>query len=74
MGRERRGIDTFVIATGTMFAKFVIPVMTRSHELVPVGEVDTAPEALVWDGPDPDDDNRRPEPFLRPRSPSRSIR
>lgn len=38
------------------------------------GEVDIAPETLIWDGPDPDDDNRRPEPFLRPRSPSRPIR
>ena len=38
------------------------------------GEVDIAPETLIWDGPDPDDDNRRPEPFMRPRSPSRSIR
>ena len=37
------------------------------------GNVDIAPETLIWDGPDPDDgDNRRPEPFLRPRSPSRS--
>ena len=38
------------------------------------GEVDIAPETLIWDGPDPADDGRRPEPFLRPRSPSRSIR
>jgi hypothetical protein len=37
------------------------------------GNVDIAPETLIWDGPDPDDDyDRRPEPFLRPRSPSRS--
>jgi len=34
------------------------------------GEVDIAPETLIWDGPDPDDDDvRRPEPFLRPTSP-----
>ena len=26
-----------------------------------------APETLIWDGPDPDED-REPEPFLRPRS------
>ncbi len=38
------------------------------------GEVDIAPETLIWDGPDPADDSRRPEPFLRPRSPSRSSR
>ncbi len=36
------------------------------------GEVDIAPETLIWDGPDPADDSRRPEPFLRPRSPSRA--
>lgn len=37
-------------------------------------DVDIAPETLIWDGPDPADDGRRPEPFLRPRSPSRSRR
>ena len=36
------------------------------------GDVDLAPETLIWDGPDPkDDDPRRPEPFLKPRSPHR---
>ena len=34
------------------------------------GEVDIAPETLIWDGPDPaEGEGRRPEPFLRPRSP-----
>ena len=34
------------------------------------GNLDIAPETLIWDGPDPaDDDSRQPEPFLRPRSP-----
>lgn len=42
--------------------------------LVWPGEVDIAPETLIWDGPDPADDGRRPELFLRPRSPSRSTR
>ncbi len=37
-------------------------------------EVDIAPETLIWDGPYPTDEARRPEPFLRPRSPSRSAR
>ena len=37
------------------------------------GNLDLAPETLIWDGPDPDDD-RRPEPFLRPRSPGHSTR
>src|SRR6478609_11828358 len=38
------------------------------------GNLDLAPETVIWDGPDPSDDSRRPEPFLRPRSPSRSGR
>jgi hypothetical protein len=30
------------------------------------GDVDIAPETLIWDGPYPaDEDARRPEPFLR---------
>lgn len=33
------------------------------------GEVDIAPETLIWDGPDPKDSHRRPEPFLRPGKP-----
>ena len=37
------------------------------------GNLDLAPETLIWDGPDPDDD-RRPEPSLRPRSPGASTR
>lgn len=37
------------------------------------GNLDIAPEMLIWDGPDPVDESRRPEPFLRPRSPSRSV-
>ena len=36
------------------------------------GDLDIAPETLIWDGPDPVDGSRRPEPFLRPRSPGRS--
>jgi len=36
------------------------------------GEVDIAPETLIWDGPDPaDGSTRRPAPFLRPRKPPR---
>ena len=38
------------------------------------GDLDLAPETLIWDGPDPDDASRRPQAFLRPRSPSRSTR
>ncbi len=37
--------------------------------LVWPGGVDLAPETVIWDGPDPDDE-RAPEAFLRPRGPS----
>jgi hypothetical protein len=34
------------------------------------GDIDIAPETLIWDGPYPDDEaSRRPEPFLRPQPP-----
>jgi len=39
--------------------------------LVWPGDVDIAPETLIWDGPDPADGSRRPERFLQPRRPSR---
>lgn len=36
------------------------------------GDVDLAPETLIWDGPDPaEDDVRFPAPFLRPQKPQR---
>lgn len=38
------------------------------------GNLDIAPETLIWDGPDPVDDGRRPAPFLRPHSPSHLTR
>ena len=39
------------------------------------GDVDIAPETLIWNGPTPADEaTRRPERFLRPRSPSRLTR
>jgi hypothetical protein len=38
--------------------------------LVWPGDIDLAPETLIWDGPSPvDETGRRPLPFLRPRSP-----
>ncbi|MBF8291064.1 MAG: hypothetical protein HW391_2032 [Chloroflexi bacterium] len=37
--------------------------------LVWPGEVDIAPETIIWDGPDPSDVGRRPERYLRPRRP-----
>jgi Protein of unknown function (DUF2442). len=33
------------------------------------GEIDIAPETLIWDGPAPKNGDRRPEHFLRPRKP-----
>jgi hypothetical protein len=33
------------------------------------GNVDLAPETVIWDGPPPSDPNRRPAPFLRNRVP-----
>jgi hypothetical protein len=33
------------------------------------GEVDIAPETLIWDGPDPKDQDRQPAQFMRPRRP-----
>jgi len=37
------------------------------------GDVDIAPETLIWDGPyPPDEATRRPEPFLRPQKPPRN--
>ncbi len=39
--------------------------------LVWPGNVDIAPETLIWDGPSPEDESaRRPEPFLRPQPPA----
>jgi len=38
------------------------------------GNIDIAPETLIWDAPDPADHTERPKPFLRPRSPSHSSR
>lgn len=37
--------------------------------LVWPGEVDIAPETLIWDGPAPKDEARRPAKFLRPQRP-----
>lgn len=36
------------------------------------GDVDIAPETLIWDGPyPPDEGTRHPEPWLRPQKPPR---
>lgn len=35
------------------------------------GDLDIAPETLIWDGPDPKQGDQRPASFLRPRRPRR---
>lgn len=34
------------------------------------GDVDLAPETVIWDGPDPSDPMATPAPFLRPQAPT----
>jgi hypothetical protein len=48
-------------------------VRARAGTVTWPGDLDLAPETLIWDGPDPDDKSRRPEPFLRLRSPGRTL-
>lgn len=38
--------------------------------LVWPGDIDIAPETLIWGGPDPREPNARPPAFLRPRRPA----
>ena len=49
-------------------------VRARNGTVTWPGDLDLAPETLIWDGPDPDDDGREPAGFLSPRSPRVSAR
>ena len=49
-------------------------VRARNGTVTWPGDLDLAPETLIWDGPDPNDDGRRPAEFLAPRSPRALVR
>jgi hypothetical protein len=52
-------------ASDTLFRRVRVDYGT----LVWPGDVDIAPETLIWDGPyPPDESTRPPAPFLRPRA------
>lgn len=55
-----------IVASDDLFRRVDVDYGT----LVWPGDVDIAPETLIWDGPYPRDEaTRRPEAFLRPRRP-----
>jgi hypothetical protein len=55
-----------IVADDSLFRSVFVDYGT----LVWPGNVDIAPETLIWDGPYPEDEATRcPEPFLRPQRP-----
>lgn len=65
-GAFRRPIEPQISAPGYAFREVFVDYGTLAWP----GDIDLAPETLIWDDPCPDDD-RRPAPFLRPRPPGR---
>lgn len=63
---EGRGVFASISSDDAAFREVYVDYGT----LVWPGDVDIAPETLIWDGPDPMDDRRRPERSLRPQRPS----
>jgi hypothetical protein len=62
----RGGIYTLIAADDSAFRQVAADYGT----IVWPGEVDIAPESLIWGGPYPEDEAiRRPERFLRPQPP-----
>ncbi len=64
---DGRGVFETISSDDDVFRKVFVEGGTLSWP----GEVDIAPETLIWDGPDPVEVDRRPEPFLRPKPPAR---
>jgi Protein of unknown function (DUF2442). len=67
---------TDLLARGAIFAPIATDdaafrrVSVDYGTIVWPGDIDIAPETLIWDGPYPDDESTRdPELFLRPQKP-----
>lgn len=62
----RGGVFTPIASDDAAFRR----VRARYGTIVWPGNIDIAPETLIWNGPYPEDEaTSRPEPFLRPQPP-----